>query len=35
MTDEQKRTIRDLKGAIIFGLVAAALELAALVYFFR
>jgi hypothetical protein len=33
--EDHTRTRRDLRAAIIFGLVAAALELGALVYFFR
>ncbi len=36
MTDENYRqTRRDLRAAIIFGIVAASLELGALLYFFR
>lgn len=33
--DEQKRTARDIRAAVIFGVVAATLELGALLYFFR
>jgi len=33
--DEQRRTARDLRVAIIFGIVAATLELGVLLYFFR
>ncbi len=33
--DEQKQTARDIRAAIIFGIVAATLELGALIYFFR
>jgi hypothetical protein len=33
--EEQQRTHRDIRAAVIFGIVAATLELAALVYFFR
>jgi hypothetical protein len=32
--DEQRRTRRDLRAAIIFGFVAASLELGVLIYFF-
>jgi hypothetical protein len=35
MNDEQRQERRDLRAAIIFGVVAASLELALLVYFFR
>jgi hypothetical protein len=35
MTEDPNRTRRDIRAALIFGFVAAALELAALVYFFR
>ena len=35
MTEDQRQTARDLRGAIIFGVVAATLEIAALLYFFR
>ena len=35
MVDEQRQTSRDLRVAIIFGIVAASLELGALFYFFR
>lgn len=33
--DDEKRTIRDLRGAIIFGIVAATLEIGVLIFFFR
>jgi hypothetical protein len=33
--EDQRQTRRDLRAALIFGVVAAALELAALAYFFR
>jgi hypothetical protein len=32
---EDRRTRRDLRAALIFGIVAATLELGALLYFFR
>jgi hypothetical protein len=32
---EGRRTRRDLRAALIFGIVAATLELGALLYFFR
>lgn len=35
MSDEQRRTTRDLRAAVIFGIIAATLEFAALLYFFR
>jgi hypothetical protein len=35
MKEDQDRTRRDLRAAIIFGIVAAAVELAAILYFFR
>ena len=35
MSDDELRTRRDIRAAIIFGVVAAALELAVLVYFMR
>lgn len=35
MNDEERQTRRDLRAAIIFGIVAATLELGALLYFFR
>ena len=35
MKEDPERTRRDLRAALIFGVVAAALELAALIYFFR
>jgi hypothetical protein len=33
--EDQHRTRRDLRAALIFGVVAAAIELALLLYFFR
>ena len=33
--EDPKRTKRDIRAALIFGVVAATLELAALLYFFR
>jgi hypothetical protein len=33
--EDQKQTRRDIRAALIFGIVAATLELAALLYFFR
>jgi hypothetical protein len=35
MKENPRQTRRDLRAALIFGLVAAALELGALLYFFR
>jgi hypothetical protein len=35
LKEDQSRTRRDLRAALIFGVVAATLELAALAYFFR
>jgi hypothetical protein len=35
MKEDPRRTARDLRAAIIFGIVAATLELAVLLYFFR
>ena len=35
MKENRDHTRRDLRAALIFGLVAAALELGALLYFFR
>ena len=35
MKEDPERTRRDLRAAIIFGIVAATLELGALIYFFR
>jgi hypothetical protein len=35
MKEDPDRTRRDLRAALIFGLVAAALELGAILYFFR
>ena len=33
--DEHRRTARDIRTVLIFGVVAATLELGALLYFFR
>jgi hypothetical protein len=33
--EDPKQTKRDIRVALIFGIVAATLELAALIYFFR
>ena len=33
--EDQEQTRRDLRAAIIFGVVAATLELGAILYFFR
>ena len=33
--EDQQRTRRDIRAAIVFGIVAATLELALLLYFFR
>ena len=33
--DDQQQARRDIRAAIIFGIVAASLELGALLYFFR
>ena len=35
MTEDPRRTARDLRAAIIFGIVAATIELGVLLYFFR
>ena len=35
MTEDPQQTRRDIRAAIVFGMVAAALELGALVYFMR
>jgi hypothetical protein len=35
MKEDQQQTRRDLRAAIIFGIVAATLELGAILYFFR
>lgn len=35
MTDEERRTARDIKTAIVFGIVAATIEIGVLLYFFR
>ncbi len=35
MSDDERRTRRDLRNVFIFGAVAAALELGVLLYFFR
>jgi len=33
--EDQRRTRRDIRAAFIFGVVAATIELAVLLYFFR
>jgi hypothetical protein len=33
--DEQRQTKRDLRAALIFGVIAATLEMGALIWFFR
>jgi len=33
--EDHQRTRRDIRAAIVFGIVAATLELGALLYFFR
>ena len=33
--EDPKQTKRDIRAALVFGVVAATLELAALLYFFR
>ena len=33
--EDQRQTRRDLRAAVIFGVVAATIELAAVLYFFR
>jgi len=33
--EDQRQTRRDIRAALIFGVVAATIELAALIYFFR
>jgi len=33
--EDERQTRRDLRAALIFGVVAAAIELGALLYFFR
>lgn len=35
MTDEERRTARDIRAAIAFGIVAATIEIGVLLYFFR
>ena len=35
MTDDPDRTRRDIRAALIFGIVAATLEMGVLLYFFR
>ena len=35
MTEDDRRTRRDIRTAIIFGVVAATIELGVLLYFFR
>lgn len=35
MKEDQRTTARDLRAAIIFGILAASIELGVLLYFFR
>lgn len=35
LREDERQTRRDLRAALIFGVVAATVELAALLYFFR
>lgn len=35
MKEDERQTARDLRAAIIFGVVAASIELGVLLYFFR
>jgi hypothetical protein len=35
LKEDVGRTRRDIRAALVFGIVAATLELAALIYFFR
>jgi hypothetical protein len=35
LKEDHQRTRRDIRAAIVFGVVAATLELGALLYFFR
>jgi hypothetical protein len=35
MTDEHRRTVRGIRAALAFGLIAATLEIGVLLYFFR
>jgi hypothetical protein len=35
LKEDQRQTTRDIRVAIIFGIVAASIELGVLVYFFR
>jgi hypothetical protein len=35
LKEDERQTGRDLRAALIFGVVAAAIELGALLYFFR
>jgi hypothetical protein len=35
LKEDERQTRRDLRAALIFGVVAAMIELAALLYFFR
>jgi hypothetical protein len=35
LKEDQQRTRRDIRAAIVFGIVAATLELGALLYFMR
>ena len=35
MNEDDRRTARDIRAAIIFGIVAATIEVSVLLYFFR
>lgn len=35
LKEDHQRTRRDIRAALVFGIVAATLEMAALLYFFR
>ena len=35
MTEDQRKTVRNLRAAIIFGIVAATLEFGVIIYFMR
>ena len=35
MSDDHNRTRRDIRAAVIFGIIAATLEMGVLLYFFR
>jgi len=35
VSEDQKQTARDIRVAIVFGIVAATIELGVLLYFFR